>query len=50
MAMISNSISPMVGPALEPFIKKILRFVLDRCFKKHLRKINNLENKPEEAG
>jgi hypothetical protein len=49
MAMISNSICPMIGPATEPVVKKILRFILDRWFKFHLRKINNLEKKPEDA-
>jgi hypothetical protein len=43
MAMISNSIAPMIGPGVEPLVKKLLRCILDRCFKKHLRKINNLE-------
>jgi len=50
MAMISNSIAPMVAPGVEPLVKKLLRHILDRCFKKHLRKINNLENPPAEEG
>ena len=49
MAMISNSLAPMGAPISEPLVKKILRFVLDRCFKCHLRKINNLDKKPEEG-
>ena len=43
MAMISNSISPHIGKATEPFVQKILRFILDRCFKKHLRKKTYIE-------
>mmetsp|Transcript_38811 Transcript_38811/g.58992 ORF Transcript_38811/g.58992 Transcript_38811/m.58992 type:complete len:129 (+) Transcript_38811:1043-1429(+) len=47
MAMISNSIAPHIGKMLEPFIQKILRYLLDRCCKKHLRKKTNIE---EELG
>lgn len=48
MAMISNSISPNIGLIVEPFVQKlIIRYVLDRCFKKHLRKKTNIEE--EEA-
>jgi len=48
MAMISNSVAPHAGKAAEPFVQKlILRYVLDRCCKKHLRKKSNLEG--EEA-
>ena len=44
MAMISNSVAPHAGKAAEPFVQKILlRYVLDRCCKKHLRKKSNLE-------
>jgi hypothetical protein len=44
MAMISNSVAPHAGKAAEPFVQKLLlRYVLDRCCKKHLRKRSNLE-------
>jgi len=50
MAMISNSIAPVIGPTVEPLVKKLLRHILDRCFKKHLLKLNNLENPPPKEG
>jgi|TARA_B110000285_G_scaffold231115_1_gene299020 hypothetical protein len=47
--MISNSVAPHAGKAAEPFVQKIiLRYVLDRCCKKHLRKKANLEESFEE--
>lgn len=50
MAMISNSIAPVIAPSVEPLVKKLLRHILDRCFKKHLLKLNNLENPPLKEG
>ena len=44
LAMISNSVAPHAGKAAEPFVQKlIIRWFLDRCCKKHLRKISNIE-------
>ena len=44
MAMVSNSIAPMCAKIAEPFVQRLLiRYVLDRCFKKHLRKKTNIE-------
>jgi len=43
MAMVSNSIAPHGGKFAEPFIKKILRWFLDRCCKKHLKRKTNIE-------
>ena len=47
MAMISNSISPFIGKLAGPIVASILRH-LDRCFKKHLRVINNRREKEQE--
>lgn len=41
MAMVSNSIAPHSKIIMEPFIQGIMRYVLDRCFKRHLRKKSN---------
>ena len=46
MAMISNSLAPHGKTFAEPIVTALLRCILDRCFKKHLRKINNLEGGP----
>jgi len=44
MAMISNSIAPHMKIIAEPFVQRLaLRWFLDRCFKKHLRKKANME-------
>lgn len=46
LAMISNSvIGPFMSKAFKPFIIIIVnRWWLDRCCKKHLRKINNIRD------
>ena len=49
MAVLSNSIAPHIGKLAEPFVQKTLRFVLDRCFKKHLRKKTNIEEEQAKA-
>ena len=41
MAMISNSLAPHGKTFAEPIVTALLRWVLDRCFKRHLRKISN---------
>lgn len=46
MAMISNSLAPHGKTFAEPIVTALLRWVLDRCFKRHLLKLNNLENPP----
>lgn len=43
MAMVSNSIAPFGAKLFEPVLVPVLRWVLDRCFKKHLRKKTNIE-------
>lgn len=43
MAMVSNSIAPFFAKLFEPILVPVLRWVLDRCFKKHLRKKTNVE-------
>ena len=43
MAMVSNSIAPFAGKVFQPLIMASLRCVLDRDFKKHLRKRTNIE-------
>jgi len=43
MAMIGNSISPFFGNLAGPLVASILRY-LDRCFKKHLRVVNNVRD------
>jgi hypothetical protein len=43
MAMVSNSISPFVGRIAHPFVQPLLRFILDRNFKKHLLRKTNIE-------
>jgi hypothetical protein len=49
IAMISNSVAPHAGKAAEPFVQKILlRWLLDRCCKKHLRKKTNIEGEKEQ--
>ena len=49
IAMIANSVAPHAGKAAEPFVQKILlRYILDRCCKKHLRKKSNVEKKGED--
>jgi len=49
MAMISNSIAPFFSKLFEPILVPILRFVLDRCFKKHLLKRTNIEESMKKA-
>jgi hypothetical protein len=48
MAMISNSLAPHGKTFSEPIVKALLRWILDRCFKRHLRKISNLDKPPAE--
>jgi len=48
MAMISNSLAPHGKTFSEPIVTALLRWVLDRCFKRHLLKLNNLEKPPAE--
>lgn len=43
MAMVSNSIAPFAAKLFEPILVPLLRWALDRCFKKHLRKKTNIE-------
>lgn len=43
MAMVSNSIAPFAAKLFEPILVPVLRWVLDRCFKKHLKKKTNIE-------
>jgi len=47
MAMISNSLAPHGKTFTEPIVTALLRWILDRCFKRHLRKISNLDKPPE---
>jgi hypothetical protein len=49
MAMVSNSIAPYASKLFEPILVPILRFVLDRCFKMHLRKKTNIEEEMKKA-
>lgn len=49
MAMISNSVAPYASKLFEPILVPILRFVLDRCFKMHLRKKTNIEEAMKKA-
>lgn len=49
MAMVSNSIAPYASKLFEPILVPILRFALDRCFKKHLRKKTNIEEEMKKA-
>lgn len=49
MAVLSNSISPHIGKLLEPYIQKTVRYLLDRCCKKHLRKKTNIEEEQAKA-
>jgi hypothetical protein len=49
MAVLSNSISPFFGKLFEPFIQKTVRYILDRGFKKHLRKKTNIEEEQAKA-
>ena len=41
--MLSNSLAPFGGMVAEPIVQAILRFVLDRSFKRHLRKKTNID-------
>jgi hypothetical protein len=43
MAMVSNSIAPFGAKLFEPILVPVLRWVLDRCFKKHLKKKTNID-------
>ena len=44
MALLMNSFVPHFGRMAEPFVQRLgLRWVLDRWFKKHLRKKSNME-------
>ena len=49
MAMVSNSIAPYFSKLFEPILVPILRWVLDRNFKKHLRKRTNIEESMKKA-
>jgi hypothetical protein len=49
MAMVSNSIAPYASKLFEPILVPILRWVLDRCFKRHLRKKTNIEDDMKKA-
>lgn len=49
MAVLSNSIAPHFAKGFEPFIQKTLRYILDRCCKKHLRKKTNVEEEKAKA-
>jgi len=47
MAMISGSITPFFGNLSGPLVASIIRY-LDRCFKKHLRIVNNIKDQEAE--
>ena len=49
MVMLSNTYGPFIGKLLEPVIAKVLAHILDRCFKKHLKKKTNIEEEKAAA-
>lgn len=49
VAMIGNSITPFISKAFDGVIQSTIRYVLDRCFKKHLRKVTNIQEEEEAA-
>lgn len=45
MTMLTQSITPFISAAFQPVVAAILRWFLDRCCEKHLRKITNIKEK-----
>ena len=49
-AMVTNSTSPFFGKLFEPLVMGLLRCILDRNMKKHLRKLTNWEEEKAKQG
>lgn len=47
MTMLAQAITPFISAATQPIVAAILRWFLDRCCEKHLRKITNIREKEE---
>jgi hypothetical protein len=48
--MVTNSTSPFFGKLFEPLVMGLLRCILDRNMKKHLRKLTNWEEEKAKQG
>ena len=46
--MLPQCFTPFISAAFEPITLAVLRWILDRCFERHLRKITNVQER--EAG
>ena len=45
MTMLPQCFTPFISAAFEPITLAVLRWILDRCFERHLRKITNVQER-----